>query len=572
MDWYYANITDIAGKNYREWIRMDIIVYILLTIAIAFFVKVYSHRKNVRKMREALCKQFGKKPKARKYDFENLGYHWNEYKKILPEAEMIDEITWNDLEMDKLFSRVNNCSSFIGEQVLYSTLHRLPANKAYTESLEERIQFFLEKDGERLDMQLLLSNLGKDSSSYFLPRFMSDLKGFEISGIWKYRVMQILLFSFTVLSVIFRDATFIMLASFIFTINLVIYSRQKHKYEIHLDALGNIAAIISVGKKIASSKAISYESKFNELKKDVDSLKKLSYKIISVKSKKNAVLSGDAFAIFYDYIVGGTLIDFTKYEQIIRRLKNKEEDFMDLYVKIGMIDTAIATGSFRKSLPHYSMPSLSNNKILQIQDIYHPLIDKPVFNSVLLDKNCIITGSNASGKSTFIKAVAINIILAQCLNTCMAKKMVMPYSTVITSMAVTDDLMAGESYYIREIKYLKRIIESLRDDRFVICIIDEILRGTNTEERIAASASILRYISKKNCLAIAATHDLELTSILGGLYANYHFRELMHEKDIIFDYKIYDGVTKTRNAIRLLKHVGFPDEIISEAENFRLNF
>ena len=94
---------------------------------------------------------------------------------------------------------------------------------------------------------------------------------------------------------------------------------------------------------------------------------------------------------------------------------------MDLYVKIGMIDTAIATGSFRKSLPHYSMPSLSNNKILQIQDIYHPLIDKPVFNSVLLDKNCIITGSNASGKSTFIKAVAINIILAQCLNTCMAK-------------------------------------------------------------------------------------------------------------------------------------------------------
>ncbi len=549
---------------------MDTVVLIVIVIVIAFLVKVYSHRKNIRKLREALNKQFGKKPKARKYDFENLGYHWNEYKKNLPEEETIDEITWNDLEMEKLFCRINNCSSFPGEQVLYSTLHCLPANKAYTESLEEKIKFFIEKDGERLDMQLLLSSLGKDSSSYFLPRFMSDLKAFEIGGIWKYRVMQILLFLFVLLAAIFQNTGFILSASIIFTINLVIYSKQKYKYEIHLGALGNIATVISVGKKIADSKVISYESKFNEFKESVDSFKKLSYQIISVTSKKNAVTSGDAFAIFYDYIIGGTLFDFIKYDQIIRRLKNKGKEFMDLYRKIGMIDIAITIGSFRKSLPRYCTPTLNNGKILQFQDIYHPLIDEPVLNSKILSKNSIITGSNASGKSTFIKAVAVNVIFAQCLNTCMAKTMVMPFSRVITSMAVTDDLMAGESYYIKEIKYLNRIIRSLSDERFVICIIDEILRGTNTEERIAASASILKYINKKNCLAIAATHDIELTSILGSLYANYHFREQMNEKDITFDYKIYDGVSKSRNAIRLLKHVGFPDEIIVEAENFRL--
>lgn len=84
----------------------------------------------------------------------------------------------------------------------------------------------------------------------------------------------------------------------------------------------------------------------------------------------------------------------------------------------------------------------------------------------------------------------------------MAEQMILPYAMVITSMAVRDDLMSGESYYIKEIKYLKRIIERLNEDRLVICIIDEILRGTNTEERIAASASILRFLHKKIVLLL----------------------------------------------------------------------
>ncbi|MDD4296542.1 MAG: hypothetical protein PHC69_06240 [Ruminiclostridium sp.] len=551
---------------------MDTLAYILLAIVITILFKVYNHRKNIKNLRIALNKQFGKKPKAQRYDIEDLGHYWNEYKKSLPDDEMIDEITWNDLEMDKLFCRINNCSSFPGEQVLYSMLHCLPKDKLYAESLEERIKFFLNNDNERLEMQLLLlTSLGKDRASYFIPNFISDIDTFEIKGIWKYRVMQGLLFLFILLAVIFQSQSFVLLSSIVFIINIIVYSKQKFKYENYLEALGYIAAIISFGKKVANSKVLSYESKFNDLKERAGVFKKLSYNIINVTSKKNAVTSGDLFAILYDYIMGATLIDFIRYDQIMRVLKNKEKEFMDLYKRIGMIDMAITIGSFRRSLPHYCTPLLNKDKMLQIQDIYHPLIDDPVVNTVTLDGNCIITGSNASGKSTFIKAVAVNVILAQSLNTCMAKKMALPFSRVITSMAVTDDLMSGESYYIKEIKYLNRIIKSLSDERFVICVIDEILRGTNTEERIAASASILKYIHKKNCLAIVATHDIELTSILGSLYKNFHFREQMQDKDITFDYMIHDGVSKSRNAIKLLKYVGFPDEIINEAEGFDVN-
>ncbi|MEW9124526.1 MAG: hypothetical protein AB2421_17575, partial [Thermotaleaceae bacterium] len=186
--------------------------------------------------------------------------------------------------------------------------------------------------------------------------------------------------------------------------------------------------------------------------------------------------------------------------------------------------------------------------------------------TVNLENSCIITGSNASGKSTFIKAIAINAILGQSINTCMADEMILPCSKIITSMAVRDDLMAGESYYIKEIKYLKRIIEGLSEERLVICVIDEILRGTNTEERIAASASILKFLHNKNCIAIVASHDIELTQILDNIYDNYYFTEQMEEKDIVFDYKIYRGVSNSKNAIKLLKYVGFPDEIIAEAK------
>lgn len=549
---------------------MDIVVYIIIFIALALIVKAYNHKNYIRKLREKLIEHYGKKPKSSKHDFENLSYYWNSYKKRIPKDEVIDDITWNDLEMDKIFSRINNCCSYTGEQVLYSALHCLPKDKHYTESLEEKIKFFADNETERLGMQVLMTSLGKENASYFLSGFMSDLSAYEIGGIWKYRIMQALLVLFILLAVIFKG-TFVLFSVVMFLINVIVYLKDKTRFETHLEALGNIAAIVGAGRKAANAKHFSYESKFKDLGDKVNSFKSLSNRIIGITSRKNAVLSGDTVSIFLDYIMGGTLLDFIIYDQILREIKSKENEFMELFKTIGTIDMAISIGSFRKSLPFYCTPLFAKNKELGMQDIYHPLIDEPVLNTITINNNCIITGSNASGKSTFIKAVAVNVILAQCINTCMAKKMVLPFSRVITSMAVTDDLMSGESYYIKEIKYLNRIIQSLSDERLVICVIDEILRGTNTEERIAASCSILTYIHDKNCIAIAATHDIELTQLLKDMYTNYHFREKMHDKDIIFDYKIYDGPSTTRNAIKLLKYIGFPDKIISDAESFRLS-
>ncbi|PKM95588.1 MAG: hypothetical protein CVU84_01955 [Firmicutes bacterium HGW-Firmicutes-1] len=539
------------------------VVFILILVSLIF---IYEHKTKIKKLRILIKKQYGRKPNIKKCDSFKLGYYWREHAEKVAADEKIDDITWNDLEMDNVFCRINNCNSFVGEQVLYSALHCISKSSSFIELLELKISFFAAHDKEREDIQLLLCGLGKGSGSYFLPSFIAKMDAFRISGIWKYRLMQIILASSALPVIFYKNTNFLFVTLCVLITNIVIYAINKVKYEVDLDMLNSIIKVVNVGYQIADTKKYSYENEFHDLKKEAAIFKKLSSRVNILLRKKQASLSGDVFGLIFDYLIGGTLWDFIKYDQIIRILDGKQNDYTELYKKIGEVDMAITLASFRESLPLVCTPTFWGKHILQVEQIFHPLIDEPICNTVNIDKSCIITGSNASGKSTFIKAIAINVILAQSIHTCMAKKMNLPYARIITSMAVRDDLMSGESYYIKEIKYLNRIVQSLSEERLVICAIDEILRGTNTEERIAASSSILKFIDKKNCIAIVASHDIELTQILDKTYDNYHFCEQIQEKDIAFDFKIHDGVTTSRNAIKLLEYVGFPDEIIIDAK------
>nr|WP_243165957.1 hypothetical protein [Anaerofilum hominis] len=199
----------------------------------------------------------------------------------------------------------------------------------------------------------------------------------------------------------------------------------------------------------------------------------------------------------------------------------------------------------------------------------HPLLteeENGVPNDLDLAANWLLTGSNASGKSTFIKAVAINNILAQSIGTCTAEQYELKRAPVVTSMAVRDDLAAGESYFVAEIRSMRRLVELLESGTSFYCFVDEVLKGTNTTERIASSCAVLRYLCAPGCLCIAATHDLELTQLLAGEYENHHFSEQVSRQGVCFDYRLKDGPCRTRNAIRLLEQYQFPAAIVAEAQ------
>ena len=142
-----------------------------------------------------------------------------------------------------------------------------------------------------------------------------------------------------------------------------------------------------------------------------------------------------------------------------------------------------------------------------------------------------------------------------------------PFLRVFSSMALTDDLVKGESYFIVEIRSLKRIMDAASDGTGipVLGIVDEVLRGTNTIERISASSQILRRIAGEEMIIFAATHDIELTYILDGVYRNLHFEEEVREKDVVFNYKLVEGRALSRNAIALLKIAGYDESVVTGA-------
>jgi DNA mismatch repair ATPase MutS len=240
-----------------------------------------------------------------------------------------------------------------------------------------------------------------------------------------------------------------------------------------------------------------------------------------------------------------------------------------IYKNVGFLDSMIAAASFRKLIYYYCEPKLtkSGHPHLMVTDLYHPLLEKPVPNSITEERSVLLTGSNASGKSTFIKTLAINAILTQTIFTSVSKSYQASYFQIYSSMALRDNILSNESYYIVEIKSLKRILDSVNNEIPTLCFIDEVLRGTNTLERIAASSRILSSLARMNTMVFAATHDIELTQILENDYSNYHFQERIENNQILFDYKLYQGKAISKNAIKLLNMMGYPKKIILSAED-----
>ena len=538
-------------------------IYVILgvvVVIIMIFSTIYFRIQNRKKMRNRIRSQFGAIPN-REFDKEDV--------KRLMDSEKttydIDDITWNDLDMDKVYARINNCNSFVGEQILYRRLHSVKYDSQEVEDRENLIKEFVANEKLREDVQVTLGSLGKRENSYYLPLFMKEIDIFQITNIWFYRVMSFLLAVTLILGVILNQY-FLYAAGVVFLINLVVYTFGRLRLELQFGMMGTIGNVVMVANKIIDKYKINDGKLAGESIKSIRKMGKEINQIALIQKKLDQSASSDMFALIFDYLIGSTLWDFHVFYKIVKMLIANQDEFMKIYTYVGEADVTISIASFRKSVPQYCLPCFQNDDTINFAGMYHPLISNPVCNDVKMDSNYIVTGSNASGKSTYIKAVAINMIIAQSINTVLAESATIPHANVLTSMAVRDDVTSGESYYIREINYLKRIIEYLTEDKLTLCIVDEILRGTNTEERIAASVAILDYLNDKNCLAIVASHDVKISEMLAGKFENCHFSEVLEEEDILFDYKVKNGVSKSKNAIKLLKHVGFPEEIVNGAE------
>jgi DNA mismatch repair ATPase MutS len=174
----------------------------------------------------------------------------------------------------------------------------------------------------------------------------------------------------------------------------------------------------------------------------------------------------------------------------------------------------------------------------------------------------IVTGSNMSGKSTFLRSLGINVMLAYSGGPVNAEFFELPLLRTFTCIKVSDSVVDGISYFYAEVKRLKLLLDELakEDERPVLFFIDEIFKGTNNIERLVGSRSFIKAISGRNGLGCISTHDLELVKLADEIktITNYHFREEVKDGKMHFDYILRNGPCPTTNALRIMESEGLP--------------
>ena len=194
---------------------------------------------------------------------------------------------------------------------------------------------------------------------------------------------------------------------------------------------------------------------------------------------------------------------------------------------------------------------------------------EPVTNGATLNggEGLIITGSNMSGKTTYLRSVGAAVVMAQTLHTCPAASYRAPRLSVRTSIGRTDSLADGKSYYLAEAESVLASVTAAQGGAQCLFLFDELFRGTNLVERLAAGEAVLRTLlaGSTQHFAIVATHDGELVDLLNGLYQPVHLDGRLENGILRFDYQIKPGRATSRNAIALLQQLGAPDSLTRQA-------
>ncbi len=502
---------------------------------------------------------------------------------------MVDDITANDVDLDLLFARIGRPGSSAGLEVLYAWLRHPLLKKEPLDARAHLIRCAADDAEARLEAQWILSEsmeiYPSASNMQNKDAVQGKLKGDSVYGQIetlretgpiggrKFLLPGGLTLLGLLLLFIYPIAGIAVLIPSLF-INFRIHLAMRDSSGRAVRAMQSLLQLIRQAEALAGSRFAEKAGLKEELKERVAAFSGFRRGAFLVTSG-GSVGYGIADAAL-EYLKMFFHIDLIRFDAMLEAYRGHEEDALRLLELVGAVDAAIAAADYRAAHPDYAVPELSEETSarIRVEEMVHPLLEKPTANSIEADGQVLLTGSNASGKSTFLKNVVLSSVMAQSLGIAPAKSYRAPFFRTATSMALSDNLMGGESYFIVEIRSLLRICRAAEEKTGapLLAAIDEVLRGTNTVERVAAASEILRSLDRGNTLIFAATHDLELTYLLDGVYRNLHFRERVENGDVLFDYRLREGRAEGRNALKLLAAAGYDPEVVARAESLAARF
>ncbi|MBL4744843.1 MAG: DNA mismatch repair protein MutS [Flavobacteriaceae bacterium] len=534
------------------------LIFILLSF---FLIAQYYRKKRTEKLREFLIKNWGKPRKDDFFNFYNISrYFENNFHK--KEAyHSISDATKEDVDLEDLFKFVDRTTSKIGQQYLYYKLRTIGGREELME-FGALSDLFLKDPSLRLESQWILSVL-KTEEAYDLellingeplkkPRYFKFIYASSIASV-------------ICLGLVFVSPIFSLFLLPLFCVNTVFHFKNKDNINYYINGVSQLTKALKVCKKLLSFQEL--KAQFEEVS-FVSHVQKIQLKTEFIKFEK--ALSSEYVALFWlplEIIKIQFNLELLVFYSFIEDITKEKQHIDNLFQFIGKVDVAISAASVRSGKLETCRPVFVSEKHVMVSGIVHPLVDKCVDNKLNLEgESLLLTGSNMSGKSTFIRTMALNSILAQTLYFCFAKSYQAPFFKLHSSIRVTDDLSEKTSYYLQEVLAIKKLLQASKSKDPCLFILDEIFKGTNTVERVAAGKAILSFLTKGNHTVLVSTHDIELTELLAEEhYKLHHFSEQIENETLFFDHKLKEGKLTTRNAIKVLELYEYPDIIIKEA-------
>jgi Mismatch repair ATPase (MutS family) len=492
--------------------------------------------------------------------FDSIGSYFKN-KSNTDSFHILSDKTCNDLDFEELFMFLDRTNSKVGQQYLYNKLRTILAKSEEVEFKENLIQKLLQDEKLRLNTQLQLDKLNKEDAYYIASLFQGE---YEKAPKWFF-VIRLLSFT-SLLSLLLLPINakmfFVFFGTFIVNIGFHYWNKRNlYKY------LGSIPQLLKMNSIATNLFKVSEFRPINpDLNSSIQIIKQVRNRMSFFRLEAN--LQSEFEAIFWgilELIKIAFLLEPLLLFGILKRLDTKRKEIESVYCFIGEIDALISIASLRKGTDLYCIPTINESEI-RAEKVYHPLIPNCISNTIEVNKKSILlTGSNMSGKTSFIRTIGLNMICGLTINTCFAESMTFPRLRIYSAIRINDDLINDRSYYFEEVLTIKEMIDNTSNGKANLFLLDEIFKGTNTVERISAGKAVLSALGKNKNFVFVSTHDIELTDLLSDEYELYHFSEVVKENKVDFDYKLKPGKLKNRNAIRILEINDYPGDVIDEA-------
>lgn len=482
--------------------------------------------------------------------------------------EFIEKCDPTFLDLDiignhSLYQLLCVAKSALGKRKLYeyfaktTSMNELSARKEAIEELADKLE-------DSIHLQIALEEKMSESDQ----RIKSNEESLEdfislhkIKGLSIIRYLPIITLIFGILSIcsICPKILFYGLLMVQFLLSFIFSIKEERRIKCYQNIHSNYAKDVNLYKQIESLKFKSTyaQTLVDNLTKDGKAsilLGKLDTSLSMFSLRNNIIL----------YVLFNALCMFDiQYLNIIENWREKyAQNIKQWYSSLAEMEALLSCSLLIYARDKTCIPKIVEDNVLMIhaKQCGHPLINEQevVHNDFAIQGTSIITGSNMSGKSTFMRCVGLNVILANAGCRVCAENFTLPYMQVISSMRLKDELSAGISSFYAEVLRIKQIMELSKKQIPVLILIDEIFKGTNSIDRIAGAKEVIYKLDYPWIISLITTHDLELCDEVKNL-DNYHFKEHYIDNQIHFDYLLQHGKCNTSNAIYLMKMAGIID-------------